>query len=145
MNDAKYIFATTEWLAMLRGVFEQTVAGGSHADDTDFAMCEVYTDVPAHVSSAPRLSWHIRLSDGEVSFATEEIDDVDIKIVAEWALLSELSAVEYGADGPPPDLIAKVAQAANEGRFQFIQRPAMKPPPPAFGGVHNQVARRTLR
>ena len=144
MSDANYELGSPDWLAMLRGIFEQTVAAGGDSDDVEFSMCEVYTNVPARISAEPQVAWHLRVKAGEMMFLTEEVDDVDIKIVGEWALLSKLSGLEYGDAGPPSDAAAEVAKATDEGRFHFTASPTMQSPPPGFAAVHNQVARRTL-
>jgi hypothetical protein len=144
MNDEKYELGSPDWLAMLKGIFEQILAAGGQSDDVEFSMCEVYTDVPARISAEPQVAWYLRVKAGEMIFLTEEVDDVDIKIVGQWALLSKLSSLEYGEAGLPPDAAAEVAKATEERTFLFTASPTMQPPPPGFAAVHNQVARRTL-
>jgi hypothetical protein len=143
MDQAAYEFGGAEWLAMLRGVFETTVAEGGHANEIEFSMCEVYTDVPVRISAEPTVAWHLRVTGSRLTFIAEEADDVDVKIVGEWALLAELGACEYGASGPPPEALALVSRATAAGRFQFTASPTMRSAPPGFATVHNEVARRT--
>ncbi len=143
MSDASYEFGSPDWLGVLKGAFEQALAASGAADDVEFSMCEVYTDVPPRVSAESRVAWHLRVKGHELAFIAEEADDVDIKIVGEWAVISKLGRLEYGEGGPPPDVLAEIAQATDEGRFHFTANPSAKSPP-EFGAVHNQVARRTL-
>jgi hypothetical protein len=144
MSENQYEFGSPDWLAVLQATFEKTVAADAQSGDADFSICEVYTDVPERVSAEPKVAWHLRVKGNEVVFLAEEADDVDIKIVGEWSVISKLGRLEYGEEGPPPDATAEIAQATREGRFQFTANPNMNPAPPGFAAVHNQVARRTL-
>jgi hypothetical protein len=144
MNDDRYELGSPDWLAVLKEIFEQTVAADGQSGDVDFSMCEVYTDVPARISAEPQVAWHLRVKAGEMIFRAEEADDVDIKIVGEWTLLAKMSSLEYGEAGPLPEITAEVAKATDEGTFHYTARPNMGRAPPGFAGVHNQVARRTI-
>ena len=87
MDSALYPFAGAEWLAALH--ITNVMAADQYAewlDGREYSICETYVDVPTEVDPPGRVSWTLRVSGDRVSFAAVECDDVDLKVVADWAI-----------------------------------------------------------
>lgn len=142
----RYEMASAAWLAMVEDVLQAAITGArtrGELDGTRFSMCEVYTDVPPSVSDTSRVAWTIRVTEQASTFELAERDDVDIKVVGDWATLLRFARVEFG-DEPPERTEAGAALigAITAGRVRISGDPRQRPH--LFAGTHDEIAHRTV-
>jgi hypothetical protein len=149
-DDDRFEFASVEWIDAVRCVFEQVVASSAESgelDDTyEFSICEVYENVPSEINSANRVAWLMRVQHGMVSFAAEEADDVDFKVVGDYEVVGPLTRVMYDEAGvPPPDVLSAIMAATLNGTFKADIKPRREGSPTTslFSGTHNAIVRLT--
>lgn len=96
----KFEYASPEWVDMLRGLIEEGVAG-EDLSGVEFALCEEYTNVPAHLvpPGADTIGMLIRVHDGTVHVTSEVIDGADAtkKLICDYE-----SAKRYSMRYPDP-------------------------------------------
>src|SRR4051812_5499868 len=79
-------FASPAWMAAARAYLEPRVAANADAlRGVRFGICEVYTNPPPHLGyGAGDAAFHIRIDDGRLVIGAGEIDDVDMKVRADY-------------------------------------------------------------
>ena len=94
----KVEFASPEWFAALRTMFEAYAAGAP--DGVDFSVCEVFTGVPAHLDKdgSGVIAWHCHITTGRFDFAYGESDDVDMKTVTDYDFILPFARMKLGPD-----------------------------------------------
>jgi hypothetical protein len=137
----KVEFASPEWLETLRGMIERYMALAP--PDLALSICEVFTDVPAHLDKNGDgvIAWHCRIKNGKLDFRDGAIDDADIKTVADYAFILPFARVKI----EPGDMAEYQAQQAEGARLgKVVHEGDRSKVPPAFYGMHNELADLTL-
>ncbi len=137
----KVEFASPEWLNALKGMIERYMALAP--SDLELSICEVFTGVPRHLDKNGDgvIAWHCRISGGRLSFHDGEIDDADIKTVADYAFILPFARMKI----TPGDMAAYQAQQAEGARLGKVSHSGDRSKvPPAFYGMHNELADLTL-
>jgi hypothetical protein len=98
----KYEFASRPWFAALHAIIcEKAAAAAKTHPDFSYRICEVFTGVPERLATSPggRTAWHAIVRGGEVRFDLSEIEEADMKAVADYA--SVLPLANYDTQGIP--------------------------------------------
>ena len=140
-------FAGREWVALAREYLEKRVAqAGDKLDGVDFALCEVFTDPPAHLLRGDdnRVAWWVRISGSNVEVGDREID-IERKLTVDYQEVLPFAKTVY--EGNPE------AQAAAQERMRqrvesgaadrsFLEMPQAVTE--TLGPIHDHLARLTL-
>lgn len=137
----KIELASPEWLAALKELI--TAYAAKAGAGIEVSICEVFTGVPAHLDKHGNgvLSWHCRIKDGRLEFAEGEIDDADIKTVADYQFIVPFARMKIDP-GNMQAYEAKLAEGAAAGKI--TRSGDRSKVPPAFYGMHNDLADITL-
>jgi hypothetical protein len=96
----KYEFASRPWFAALHAIIcEKAAAAADIQPDFTYRICEVFTGVPERLSSSGRIAWHAIVRGRAVTFDLSEIDEADMKAVADYP--SVLPLANYDTKGVP--------------------------------------------
>ena len=138
----KFEFASHGGFKFLRETMEKLMRDAP--DDLRWSVCEVFTQVPEHLSETPErtASWHCRIRGRDVEFAHGEIHDADFKVVVDYQTVLPLARWVLGNE---PDAEARVAEAlekaVGDGKMRIEgsreSRPACLEP------LHDAMARVT--
>jgi hypothetical protein len=142
-NIEKHEFASPGWLALVRSITTDQVAGNA-ADliGAKFGICEVYTDVPTRLDQSGRVAWHFYLLDDHLDWALGEVDDVDFKVVAPWSVIQPLARLVVAGDkAVRRDMNAAMEQAVQAGLAAIKGSSANGPR--ALAPLHDLIAGRT--
>ena len=140
MNE-KIEFASPEWLAALEGFIDSYIA---RADaPIELSLCEVFVDVPKHLdkNGTGKLAWYCRIKDGKLEFEEGEIDDADIKTVADYDFILRFARMKIDP-GNMQEYERQLAEGAAAGKI--TRQGDRSKVPPAFYGMHNDLADITL-
>lgn len=134
---AKVEFASPAWFGEVRRMFEAYAATAPR--DFAFSVCEVFTDVPAHLDKdgSGVIAWHFRIADGRFHFAYGEADDVDMKTVSDYDFILPFARMRIA-----PDTAAeyqKRMQAGVEAGKLRRTGDGSKAPPELYA-IHNDLA-----
>src|ERR1051325_9613268 len=139
MSD-KYEFASHGWFEALRRTIERTVrAAGPEIDEVRWSACEVFVAVPAHLVQTDdgKAAWHCRVRGRDVEFGLGEIDDADLKIVADYATALPLARVRLSDLGAQARVDEALAQAAMKGLLRI--HGSLEARPPGLAGLHDAM------
>ena len=94
---------------------------------------------PAHLlePGQTKLAWHCKIVGANVHFALSECDDVDTKIIGDYATILPLS--HYIVNGDPKretELEQLLGQAVAKGKIKVVKRAAGQSP---LGSVHDAI------
>ena len=133
----KVEFASPEWLAALEDLIDSYA--GRAGGNIEISICEVFTGVPAHLDKDGNgtLSWYCRIKDGRLEFDEGEIDDADIKTVADYQFILPFARIKIDPDNMQA-YESKLAEGAAAGKI--TRRGDRSKVPPAFYGMHNDLA-----
>jgi hypothetical protein len=140
-------FASPDWLAAARAFIEPRVAAhAAQLRGLRFGVCEVYTDPPPHLGFGGDAAFHFRIDDGELVIGVGEIDDVDMKVRADYTKAGPAVTAVWEQD---PARRARVLRELGhrEGGDVFEIKGGLDPSSPAMavlGGLHDHMARRTI-
>ncbi len=142
-TETKLEFGTTAWIDALGDVFRAAIEGaGESAGSITFSISELYTDVPAHISSAGQAGWACRITDGQVAFQHAADPSADIVIESDWATVQPLARIVVDGDpGRQAEIDGMMAEAIESGRMRV--EGDITAFPEAIGTVHDEIARRT--
>jgi hypothetical protein len=136
MTD-KVELASPEWLAALEDLIDAYTAkaGGG----VELSICEVFTRVPKHLDKHGdgKLSWYCRIKEGRLEFEEGEIDDADIKTVADYEFILPFARMKIDP-GNMQAYQSKLDEGAAAGKI--TRRGDRSKVPPAFYGMHNDLA-----
>jgi hypothetical protein len=118
-------FGTEGWYAHLERELRAALA--DVPPGTRFCLAERYV-----VDGGPDLGWHVRCSDGRVTFATEPADDADATLVVDIHIARE------GLRPDSPEGRALQKAALLDGRIRWLGEPSRLPD--ALSGVHERIA-----
>jgi len=109
----KYEFASRPWFAALHAIIcEKAAIAAKTQPEFTYKICEVFTGAPERLATASgdRIAWHAIVRGSEVKFDLSEIDEADMKAVADYA--SVLPLANYDTMGVPER--AKELQAMSQ-------------------------------
>lgn len=133
----KIELASPEWLAALKALIERYMQG--IGPEVSLSICEVFTGVPAHLdkNGDGTIAWHCRIENGKLHFADGEIDDADLKTIADYDFIAPFARtkVEHGDMG---DYQARQEEGVKAGKLK--RSGDLSKVPPAFYGMHNELA-----
>jgi hypothetical protein len=138
-SEVRHQFASEAWLSGVEQAIDACVTEARAAgalEGVSLSLCEVYESVPAEVNPARRVVWSLVLEGEEAKFSRTELDEADLKVVADYEVLEPVVRVVFD-QGPPPEIAEALAAAGKQGRFR-IHRAV--PSPEAIGSLHNRVA-----
>ena len=129
-------FAGEEWFAELRRLLDIYVA--AEPRDLRFSLCEVFTDVPAHLDRTGdgQVAWHCRISDGKPNFAFGEIE-ADAKTVVDYQWVLPLARMKLGPDNAAEYQAISQAGAASG---KMVSTGDYSKVPASFSQMHNDLA-----
>jgi hypothetical protein len=140
----KYAFASPGWIAFMHGMIVERVRRfQTEQPDIGWSICEVFTNPPAELSAdgAP-LAWHCVVKDGELRFGTTEIDDVEFKVIVDYAAVVPLGRYDTRGDPERKAELGRMGQALRDaGKMQVIGDRSARDP--RVGDFHDQIARVT--
>jgi hypothetical protein len=145
----KYELASREWFAAMHALVSDRVSAALRLNpDLRTSACEVFLKPPPHLApdGADRLAWSYSVANGRLTFALEERDDVDLKIVGDYDAILPIARLRVGGDPQrQAELQAMSAELVQAGRLAFPRRAA--PPegldPHPFDTIHDAIARLT--
>lgn len=140
-----YEFASPGWMAFMHGLIAGRMFDlGDAAREVSFSICEVFTDPPAALSpSGAPLAWHCIVRAGVVEFGASDREDVEVRVVADYASILPLARFDHSrADPAQAAEIAARSQALREsGKLVVHGRRAERDP--RIGNLHDPIARVT--
>ena len=122
--EEKVEFASPAWIKLAASILTELVGTQGKPED-EFAVCEVFHNVPEHVHSEDTVAWHFHINGQSVVVGVGEAEDVDMRIVAEYNEALAAARLVY----PPDKLSAREPDA--------IQLPEY------LLELHNRLAART--
>ena len=141
----KYEFGSSPWLAAIHALFcERAAAQAGKGVKLSYAMCEVYTDAPSEIANMPgaKLAWYVKIEGAHVAFDFCERDDVDFKVVGDYASVRTLARFDtMHSEQRLSELMALAKKLIGAGKMKLIG----KPPDPAgpLGSIHDAMAHLT--
>ena len=143
--EEKLEFGSVAWIEELwRGFAAAVASAGGDGAAAPFSLCEIYTDVPAHLQpdADGRVAWHCRVVDGRVSCGMGALPDADVVITIDYATALPDAQTVYGGD--------KEKIAAGDARRREARRAGKlsvagkgNPAPTYLAGLHDHIAART--
>ena len=140
-----YEFASPGWMAFMHGIIAGRIADlGDAARDLNFSICEVFTDPPASLSpTGEPLAWHCVIRNGEVMFGASDREDVEVRVVADYASILPLARYDH-ARGDPAGAADIAAQGqALRASGKLVVNGARAERDPRVGNLHDPIARVT--
>jgi hypothetical protein len=139
-----YEFASPGWKAFMHGMITVNVARlGDDAKGLRWSICEVFTDPPAHLSAdgAP-IAWFCKVVDDEVTFGDGDVDDVEVKVIADYAAVLPLGRYDTAGD---PERAAELARmsAGLVARGELTRIGDRAGRDPRMPSLHDLIARVT--
>lgn len=101
-------------------------------------MCEVFTDVPAHLGKdeTGRLAWHCVVGDGAVECEEGEIEYADWKIVVDYSSILPITRLRFEDDASVAERM--IQELIISGRMTVIgDRERL---PGFLEGLHDEMA-----
>jgi len=134
---SKVEFASPEWFAALRTMFEAYAAGAPAG--LDFSVCEVFTGVPAHLDKdgSGVIAWHCRITPGRFDFAYGVSDAVDMKTVTDYQFILPFARMKLGAE-TAEDYQKQMQGGLESGKIQRTGDGSKAPP--ELYAIHNDLA-----
>jgi hypothetical protein len=133
----KIELASPEWLSTLKSLIERYMKAAG--PDVNLSICEVFTNVPEHLDKNGNgaIAWHCRIDGGRLHFADGEIDDADIKTIADYDFIVPFARMKLDP-GNMAEYQAMQEAGAKAGKV--IHQGDRSKVPPAFYGMHNELA-----
>lgn len=137
--EACYPFGSAPWRGLLHGyLLAKADEFAATLEGRDFSLCEVYTDVPVDVDPADRVAVTWGFRGGRLWFAPEERDEVDIKVVIDWATVAPLARLAVAGDEEVQARMNEaLGRAAASGKLAVTQRVPM---PSFVATMHDDLA-----
>jgi hypothetical protein len=138
--------ASPDWIRAASESLSESVAGlGSAAEDLGFSVCERYSDAPPHLAADGKLSWHVRVVDGQVSVAAGDLTDADVMISGRYHAALPIARTVYAGD-PSAGARATRLSAHWFGKGSTSLRGEFRDPRalPLLAQMHDALARRTI-
>lgn len=137
----KVEFASPAWLETLQGMIERYMKLAPA--DLDLSICEVFTGVPKHLDKNGDgvIAWHCHIKSGRLEFRDGAIETADIKTIADYNFILPFARTKI-EPGNMDEYQAQQAEGAKRGLVQHWGDRSKVPP--AFYGMHNELADLTL-
>lgn len=130
----KVEFAGPEWMAAIEAKLRSFAEANP---DARFGICEVFTDCPAHLAPNGVIAWHCRIADGKLDFRMGEVDDVEIKNVADYEAVLPFARLMLTPE-TQAEYLQMSERALAEGKLKRFGDASKLPP--AIHGLHNEMA-----
>jgi len=98
--EEKVEFASPAWIELAESILTDLVRTQGKSGE-EFAVCEVFRNVPDQIDPEGTVAWHFRITDRSVVVGVGEVEDVDMHIVAEYTEALVAARLVY-----PPDALA---------------------------------------
>lgn len=137
---ARHEFGSTGWFDALHQAIERlATAAGPEMSAVTWSVCEVFTDVPAHLAQARdgKAAWHCRIRGREIAFGLGEIDDADLKIIADYATALPLSRTLLADPEAQASVNEALGQAMMSGKMQI--HGSLDARPAVFASLHDEM------
>jgi hypothetical protein len=140
----KYEYGCPEWVAMVRGLVEEGLAGEDLAG-INFSFCEENTDPPAHLRrpGSDTIGFYVRVEHGEVEVGDHPIDGTTFKIIGDYAAMREYALRPFPGANPDPETAALRQQMIAEGKMRVEGVRAEWPAVISDLDLHNRARLRT--
>jgi hypothetical protein len=130
-----------------RYVREAALAASADLSGISLSFNEVFTNAPVHLGPDGKgcVGWYLRITDGDIEVARGILEEVDVRITADYAWVLPLARTVFADD---PDAAAAAqqsfAEAAASGRVSVEgDRQAGPSQAPWLAGLHDALARMT--
>lgn len=142
----KYRFASRPWFAALHAIIcEKAAMAARSQPDFSYSICEVFTGVPAELATEPqgRCAWHAVIRGAKVEFALSEVDNADMKAVADYT--SVLPLASYDTKGIPERAaeLQAMSQALIASDHLQISGSSLAASGSPLSSLHDAIARLT--
>lgn len=133
----KVEFASPEWFAATRAMFEAYAAVAPK--DFEFSVCEVFTNVPAHLDrdGTGVIAWNFRIADNRFHFAYGEADDVDMKTVSDYDFILWFARTKIAPD-TAAEYQSRMQAGVETGKVRRMGDGSKAPP--ELYAIHNDLA-----
>ncbi len=140
----KYEYGSPEWVAMVRELVEEGLAGEDLAG-ISFSFCEENTDAPAHLlrPGSDTIGFYVRVDNGEVEVGDQPIDGTTFKIVGDYSAMREYALRPFPGAKPDPDTAALRQRMIVEGKMRVEGVRADWPAVISNLDLHNRARLRT--
>ena len=117
----KYSYGSPQWVKHAEKVINDLIKGaGDSADGVKYSVCEVYNDGPSHISNEKgEVAWYFKIKGKQVTVGTEEIDDVNFKLMGDYELLSQMSRLLFGVPEDVKKMNELVKEAKKSGKMSY--------------------------
>ena len=134
MNRAKrVVFAGGAWIDGAREILEDLVS--IHGEDAQaFSVCEVFTNAPATVAASGVAAWHFYINGKAVRVGAGAVDDVDVKIEADYEESLPNARLIYTADSAASQPTELPPSSVGTVRGDFSKAPSY------LLALHNRLA-----
>ncbi len=132
----KVEFASPAWFEALKALLDRYTAA---APEAELSICEVFTGVPAHLDADGDgvIAWHCYISGGTASLHEGEIEEADLKTVADYDFVLQLARMKI-EEATRAEYSRLQALGAQSGKLKSNGGHAKVPP--SFHGMHNELA-----
>lgn len=140
----KYEFASRPWFAALHAVICEKAAVAAKANpDFSYRICEVFTGVPERLAAGGRIAWHAVVRGSNVEFDLSEIEEADMKAVADYNSVLPLATYDTrGIAERAAELQAKSQALIGAGHLQITGSSLAASANP-MSSLHDSIARLT--
>ena len=148
MSAIRHEFCSEAWVAEARRyVLEAAAASSADLSSSSLAFNEVFTNAPSHLKpdDQGRIGWYLKITDGGIEVARGILEEVDVRITADYAWVLPLARTVF-ADDPEAAAAAQrsFAEGASSGRVSVEgDRQAGPSQLPWLAGLHDALARVT--
>ena len=142
----RFEFGSSQWFDLAHRTLESLRPKVlKELDGREFSVCEVYENVPRHLAPDQdgRIAWHFRFRQGALEFGKHEVDDVDFKLVIDYATVVPLAKVHYENDPGASKLIQQLSRNAIAAGKMTVKGTTTHAPA-SLARLHDALAERTL-
>jgi hypothetical protein len=124
----KYEMAGPQWVAKLRRVVEEGLAG-EDLTGIDFSICEEYTEPPEHLRQpgSATIGIYLRIQNGNFEVGDHPID-ATFKIVGDYAAMREYALRPFSPTRLDPETAALRQRMIEDGKMRVLGPRADSPP-----------------
>lgn len=117
----KYEYGSPQWVKHAEKVIKDLVKGaGDSANDVKYSVCEVYNNAPSHISNEKGVvAWYFKIIGKQVTVGTEEIGNVNFKLMGDYELLSQMSRLLNGVPEDVKKMKELVKEAKKSGKMSY--------------------------
>lgn len=140
----KYEYGGPDWVAMVRGLVEEGLAG-EDLTGINFSFCEENTDPPPHLRrpGSDTIGFYVRVENGEVEVGDHPVDSTTFKIVGDYAAMREYAMRPFPGANPDPETAALRQRMIEEGKMRVEGVRSQWPAVISNLDLHNRARVRT--